>query len=159
MAKRSFIWCPYCDKQNSKQELFTENPEVHLFRCQLGHVFEHAQLMALKPDMIKLEHHEQPGPHDIKAQVWVNSQVWQKFIERFPDRVSATMASIMQLCLDDQLIIISGEQAKKLKELGVTTGAGMVACAQERQRLAAENESISQENSKFWAAIKENVTA
>lgn len=158
MADRAFIFCPFCEKNSVKQELFTGMPENHLFRCQFGHVYERDALMAMNPTMIHYQHQEKPGPHDVKAQVWVSADLWNRFRDKYPDTLNATMASIMQLSLDGDLIIVSGEQAKKLKALGVTSGAGMVTCAEERQRLAGENEEIAKENSRFWEAIRGNVS-
>jgi hypothetical protein len=156
MADRSYIYCPFCEKNNVKEELLTGAPETHLFRCQFGHVFERQRLMDMNPTLIKYDHHEKPGPHDVKATVWVNGQLYQKFCEKFPERVSATMASIMALALDDNLIIVSGDQAKKLKELSVRTGAEMVSCAQVKRQLEAQNEELSKENNRFWDALRSN---
>jgi ribosomal silencing factor RsfS len=64
------------------------------------------------------------------------------------------MQSIMSLMLDDDLVIISGDQARKLKALNVKTGADMLSCAEEQKRLEGENADLVRENGKFYAAIR-----
>jgi len=115
--------------------------------------------MAMNPNMIHYEHHEKPGQNDIKAEVWVHPDLWGRFCAKFPDRKNATMASIMGLSLDDDLVIISGEQAKKLKALGIRTGAEMLACAENNRTLEAENADLARENGRFYSALRESVAA
>ena len=157
MSERSFVWCPICQANGTQTELLRGAPELHIYRCAMGHAFEYEALMARNPTMIKLEAHEKPAPTDIKAQVWVNPELWAKFCAKFPDRKNATMVSIMSLSLDGDLVIISGEQAKKLKALGIKSGADMLATAENNRTLEAENSDLVRENSRFYAAIKGNM--
>jgi len=154
MAERSFIYCPFCERQNNLQtELLRGNPELHLYKCSLGHSFDYHTLMGMSPTMIKLEHIEKPRPTDVKAEFFVAPDLWGKFLAKFPNRKNATMESIMALSLDDDLIIISGEQAKKLKGFGIKTGQEMLACAENNQTLTAENEQLVRDNNRFYAAV------
>ena len=139
MSERSFVWCPVCETNGTQIELLRGAPELHIYRCAMGHAFEYNALMARNPTMIKLEAHEKPAPTDIKAQVWVPPELWARFCSKYPDRKNATMISIMALSLDGDLVIVSGDQAKKLKALGVKSGAEMLSCAEENRRLEAEN--------------------
>ena len=143
MADRSYIWCPLCEKTLQQQnELLRGNPETHLFKCAMGHSFEYAGLMAMNPTKIPYEHHEKPGAHDVKAEFWINSEVLNKFRQKYPNRESATVNSILHLHLNDDMMIISGEQAKKLRELGVRTAAEMVARIQVSKTLESENADL-----------------
>jgi hypothetical protein len=157
MAERSFIYCPYCEKQGTQVELLRSNPDAHLYRCPFAHVFDYTTLMSLRPTMIKVEIQEKPNPTDIQAQVFINPELWKRFRERFPNRSNATMVSIMQLTLDDDVIVISGDQARKLKALGIKTGADIVACAENNQTLTDTNQQLVAENNKFYSAIAERM--
>ena len=56
--------------------------------------------------------------------------------------------------LDDDLVVVSGDQARKLKKLNIKNGADMVACAEENQRLGGENADLVKENARFWNAMR-----
>ncbi|HZD32267.1 MAG TPA: hypothetical protein VE779_11465 [Candidatus Angelobacter sp.] len=154
MPDRAFMYCPFCAKDGVKAELFRGNPEMHLFRCMMQHAFTYQQLESMNVEKIKLEVVEKPLPTDIKAEVWVSPELWQRFRAKYPVQSNATMQSIMSLMLDDDLVIISGDQARKLKALNVKTGADMLSCAEEQKRLEGENADLVRENGKFYAAIR-----
>lgn len=155
MADRAFIYCPHCERQNNqKTELFTRNPEVNLFKCLLGHSFEYAALMAMNPTMIHYEHNEKPGQNDIKAEFWVDPKILSRFREKYPNQQNSTINSILQLSVDGDMIIVSGDQARKLKELGVRTGAEMLARIQVSKTLEAENADLISKLNYFSEMMK-----
>lgn len=153
MADRSGIYCPYCEKNEVKNELLRGAPEMHLFRCNLGHCFDYSALMAQSPNMVKLEVVEKPGPNDLKVSVFIEPAVWQRFCAKYPNQRNSTLNSILNLCVDDDLVLVSGDQARELKKLGVRTGADMLACAQNNNTLTVENEALVKENNRFLDAM------
>ncbi len=158
MADRTFTYCPTCEKQSQTQvELIRGVPELHLWKCPMGHTFTPDQAMAMGATMIKLEVQEKPAPTDVKATVWVNPELWAKFVTKFPERKNATMTSIMALSLDDDLIIISGEQAKKLKAMNIKTGSDMVVCAENNRKLEGENADLVRDLNRFYTAVRSNM--
>ncbi len=83
--------------------------------------------MQMNPDKIKLVPMEKPGPNDIKVEVFVNAEIWDRFKKAYPHQINSTVQSIMQLYLLGEPIIIDGVQAKRINAMGVRTGAEMVA--------------------------------
>jgi hypothetical protein len=162
MADRTGIYCPLCEQQGVKAELLRGNPELHLFRCISNHALTYGQLYGpeaqFQPTMIKMVVPEKPAPTDIQATVWLNPGVWQKFCEKYPNQKNATINSILALLLDDDLVIVSGEQARKLKKLDIKNGADMVANAEENQRLTGENADLVKDNSRFYQAVTAQMT-
>jgi hypothetical protein len=129
MAKRAMMMCPRCRMVGLNEvELVTGNPEDDVFRCANSHAFtNYLDLMRLNPDKIKLVPVERPGANDIKVEVFVNSEIWERFKKAYPHQVNATVQSILQLYLLGTPVIIDGVQAKRLNAMGVHTGAEMVA--------------------------------
>jgi len=142
MAERSFMYCPTCEHNGTQAELIRGNPEMHLFKCSMNHSFTYEQLSSLNPTKIKYQPKEAPGPNDVQASFFVPAEILLKFREKHPNQQNATIASILQLHLDDDLIIISGDQARKLKALGIRTGAEMLATAEVDRTLTAENADL-----------------
>jgi hypothetical protein len=149
MAERSFMYCPTCLDAGVDAELIRGNPEMHLFRCLMNHAFTYDQLQALNPKKIPYVPKEAPGPSDVNASFFIPAEILSRFREKHPHQQNATIASILHLHLDDDVIIISGDQARKLKALGVRTGQEMLVVAQQNQTLTAENETLSQQINMF----------
>ena len=161
MAERTGIYCPICEQQGVKAELVRGNPELHLFKCISNHSLTYSQLYGpdaqYQPNMIKLVVPEKPSPTDVQATVWLNPDVWQRFCAKYPNQKNATVNSILALLLDDDLVIVSGEQARKLKKFNIRNGADMVANAEEANRLAGENADLVKDNSRFYQAVASQV--
>ena len=58
------------------------------------------------------------------------------------ERWHATMASIIRSCMAGAPVLIDGQQAEKLRKLGVKNGAEMVATAEQVRELSGQNESL-----------------
>jgi hypothetical protein len=160
MADRSFIYCPFCEKQNGMQiELLRGNPESHLFRCQFGHVFDYSALMAQNPTKMPLQVVEKPAPTDIQATFWIQPEILNKYRQKFQNQQNSTINSILAILLDDDYVVISGEQARKLKSMNIKNGAEMVACAENNNTLTSENEMLVKENDRFYSAVREKMGA
>lgn len=141
MAKRAMMMCPLCRKVGQNEvELFTENPEYDVFRCaNQAHAFpNYLDLMAMNPDKIKLIPHEKPQAGDVKAEFWIDKEILSRFEAMYPNQKNATVASILSCFLYGQPIIIDGVQAKKLKELGVKTGAEVLSAIEVGKTLEGE---------------------
>ena len=160
MADRSYIWCPFCEKQNNMQnELLRGNPESHLFRCQFGHVFDYQALMALNPTKMPIQVVEKPAPTDVKADFWIQPEILNRYRQKFPNQQHSTLNSVLAILLDDDYVIVSGEQARKLRAMNIRNGADMVACAENNKTLTDENEQLVKENDRFYNAVREKAAA
>jgi len=159
MAEHSF-YCPACDKQGIESELQRGAPENHLFKCFAGgHQFTYAQLQSLGAKMVKLQVAYIPPATHVKGHVFLPPDLWRQFCLKYPQQTSPTMESIIQLLLDDDLVLVSGEQARELKKLGIRNGQEMVECAKNNQTLEVTNADLVRENSRFYRAIAEHANA
>ena len=129
MAKRAMMFCPRCRMVGLNEvELVTGNPEDDVFRCPNSHAFtNYMELMRLNPDKIKLVPQEKLGTNDIKVELIVNKDLWEQYNKVYPNKIHSTFQSIVSLYLLGEPVIIDGVQAKRLKAMGVRTGAEMVA--------------------------------
>ncbi len=113
------------------------------FTCPMGHNIPGERLQMLKPEMIKTEVLWKPGNGDVKTEVWINQEVLIKAKEVLGNRFNPTIDSILRACLTGDYILIDGQQAAKLKKLGIRNGAEMVAAAEMNQNLAGQNEDLT----------------
>src|ERR1700728_4031068 len=101
MAKQAMMFCPRCRNvgQNAV-ELFTEMPEVDVFRCVNSHAFpSYLELMKMEPEKIKLIPREVAQPNDIKAEFWIDKDIVERFRSMYPNQQNSTVASILSLFL------------------------------------------------------------
>ena len=157
MADRAFMKCPYCRNQGNQNppELMRDN--VDMF-CLMGHRGTHAQILAMNPEMIKMETHFKPGPNDVKAEIWVNSEVVMRAKEALGERFHPTIASLIRCCMAGEPVVIDGVQATELRKLGVKNGAEMLAAAKQNVELAGQNEDLVEQLNK-WEKRFENALA
>jgi hypothetical protein len=143
MADRAFIFCPFCRNMgNPRSELQRDNVD---FFCLMGHRAPHAQVLSMAPEMIKSEVIFKPGPHDMKVEVWCNSEVYARAKAALGERFHPTLASLIRCCMAGEPIVIDGQQAEKLRKLGIRSGQEMVVVAEQNVTLAGENESLVQQ--------------
>lgn len=134
------MYCPICAKQGSpRTELMRDM--VDMF-CMMGHKFPTAQMLALNPEMIKTEIHFKPGAHDVKVEVWVNQEVLLRTKESLGERWHPTIASLIRCCMAGTPVIVDGQQADKLRKLGVRNGQEMISVAELNVELSAQNETL-----------------
>jgi hypothetical protein len=158
MAKRAMMFCPKCRMVGLPAvELVFESPEPDVYRCPNSHAIEgYMNLMKMNPEMIKVVAHETPQPNQIKREVWIDKNVSEKFDQAYPAKLNATVESIMTLQLTGEIIIIDGQQAKKLRAWGVRTGAEMLAAIEVgrslEDQLATAQQQIALYQGMFQAA-------
>lgn len=156
MADRSFIYCPHCERQlKIQEELLRGNPESHLFRCNMGHAFTYAALMELNPTKIPMQVAEKPGATDIKIDFWLPPDLINKYRQKFPNQQNSTIASVLAVILDDDYVLVSGAQARRLRQLNIKNGADMVACAENNLTLTDQNEQLVKEVDRFYNVLRE----
>jgi hypothetical protein len=140
MADRAMAYCPDC-RANGNPTVEAMRDNVDCF-CVLGHKQPHAAFWAKNPDMIKTEVHFKPGPHDMKAEIWVNAEVLTKAKQALGERFHPTIASLIRACMAGEPVLIDGVQAAELRKLGVRNGAEMLATAKLNLELAGQNENL-----------------
>ncbi len=133
-------YCPMCRNNGSPSVVATRDNVVCF--CLMGHRLSHAQFWNMNPDMIKTEVRFSPGQNDVKTEVWVNNEVLARAKETLGERFHPTMASLIRCCMAGVPVVIDGQQAEKLRKLGVKNGAEMVATAEMVKELSGQNENL-----------------
>jgi hypothetical protein len=144
-------YCPMCRNNGTPNiQAFRDNVDCY---CVMGHRMPHGQFWAMNPEMIKTEVRFTPGAGDVKAEIWVNSEVLMKAKEALGERFHPTIASLIRSCMAGEPVIIDGQQAAELRKMGVKNGAEMLATAKQNIDLAAQNENLSEEVIKWETRI------
>ena len=132
----AYTYCPTCRSNgNDRSPLIRE---MHVIRCSFGHSFSGGQLQQYGADMIKATDIflETPAITDEMWKVPVNPRVKAILENKFKGRVFVTIGTLLAALSDDTLVMITGEQAKELRELGIKNGADMLSAV----RTAKETE-------------------
>ena len=157
MADRAFMYCPMCRAAgNDRSELMRDNVD---FFCLMNHRMPHEAMPKLNPEMIKTEVHFKPGPNDTKTEVWINKDILYRVQQALGERFHPTMASIIRCCAAGEPVIVDGQQAEKLRKLGIRNGAEMLACAEQNKELAGQNEWLTQELNRWENRFAEAMAA
>lgn len=147
------MYCPLCrDNGSPHVELMRDS---HIFSCPMGHSIQQERLGLMNPEKIKLQVIWKPGVGDIKVEIWVNQEVYQKARESMGDRIHKTVDSILRTAMTGEYILVDGAQAAKLHKLGIRNGAEMVTAAEQNQTLVAENEELVKQVTRWENRIAE----
>jgi hypothetical protein len=145
MAKRAMMYCRLCRRANpeqlSKEELYLEMPENNVFRCKNGHAYNTREELD-GCELIKFEYIETPPKEYEKESFFVDPLIMKQFRAMYPNRVHSSINSILGIFVKGEPVIIDGQQAKRLKELGVRNGAEMIAALEVTKSLEAEIEGL-----------------
>lgn len=141
---RAYAWCPICRQNgNDRSPLLRDG---HVIRCNFGHTVTGAMLEQFGADMVKANEifKEQPTITDIAWKIFINPHVKERLEQKFAGRIMITVATLLAALSDDSLVMITGEQANKLKKHGLHNGADLVAMADSVKELEREkNEAIA----------------
>ena len=131
--------------------------EMHVIKCALGHTFSGADLLALDPDMIKAVdmQPEQPVLTDIKWPIWIHPQIKSKLETKYHGRLWVTIATCLAALADDQMVMITGDQGKELRKLGLKSGPEIVAMAQGFKSMEKELQEANLQIQKFMTLLKQ----
>jgi hypothetical protein len=132
-------YCPICRNQGSPSVIAMRD-NVNCF-CLMGHSLPHAAFWGMNPDKMKMETRFAPGQDDVKVEVWVNREVLARSQESLGQRFHPTIASIIRCCMAGVPVIIDGQQAEKLRKLGIKNGAEMIATAELNIELSGQLEA------------------
>lgn len=156
MADRAFMYCPLCRAAGTPTaELMRDNVD---FFCMMGHRMPHEAMMKLDPEMIKTEVHFKPGPNDVKTEIWVNREILARVQAALGERFHPTMASLVRCCAAGEPVLIDGQQAEKLRKMGIRNGAEMLATAEQNVQLAGQVESLTEDLNRWESRIAEAMT-
>lgn len=134
-------YCPMCRNQGSPRVVaLRDNVDCY---CMMGHRMPHSTFNAMNPEMIKPDVIFQPGPGDVKIEVWCNQEAYMKAKESLGGRFHPTIASIIRCCMAGDPVIVDGQQAAELRKLGIRNGQEMLVAAKENKELAGQLQNMT----------------
>ena len=158
-----YIYCRVCAANgNPKSPLRREMDTV---KCALGHTMQgstsmtasHGELPATASmDMVKANEIflEQPTITDMKWPIFVNPKVKEKLESKFSGRLMITLGTYLAALADDSMIILTGEEAAKLRKLGVHNGKEMLASIEGGKIAERERDEAVASVTKFMGVLK-----
>lgn len=132
----AYTFCPICKQQGTDRSPLQRDGTGSI-KCQFQHgPFTLEQLQSA--DMVKSSELfiEQPTITDIRWPIFVNPDVKARLERKFSGRLMITLGTYLAALSDDSIVMITGEQAAKLRALGVKNGAEMLSTIE----MAKENE-------------------
>lgn len=140
----AYTHCPLCKRNGTAGVMLRR--EKHEFVCPFQHRFNWAQLQQFPLEMTPMSAivTEQPDPNCIKMAVWVLPDTKARLEEKFAGRLIVTLGTFLAALADDQLVILTGEDAAKLRAKGIRNSVQIVAAIEaqeqsERERTEAVN--------------------
>ena len=149
----AYCWCMICKQQGNDRSPL-QRDGTGAIKCNFGHgPFTLTQLQSA--DMVKSSELfiEQPTITDIRWPIFVNPDVKAKLEKKFAGRIMITLGTYLAALSDDSIVMITGEQATKLRALGITNGAQMLATCQMAKDTEKELEAANQQITRFMTLV------
>lgn len=140
------IWCPECDARNTPSKiirlLHTRTPSgammVKCIRC--GQTMPYETLMARHPRMDRPVLTEKQPANTLQIAVWIYPEALEALRRRFPDNLQTTLCATMTALADHDTVLVEGEHARAMRELGVNTGRDVLGLARQVKALTGQLE-------------------
>lgn len=140
------IYCPACDKQGQSSRMVKvmhSAGEGMRVKCTAqGHMYAYERLMQLNPRKEQLALTEKMPPSCVIQQVWVHPEAWQMLLKRFPQTLMTTLCATLTALADPDTVMVEGNYAREMRELGVERGRDVLGLAKRVKELNAECEEM-----------------
>src|SRR5580698_3635800 len=140
------VYCPACDKQGVSSKmvkiLHSANEGMRVKCIAQGHLYAYERLMQLNPRKEHLALNEKMPPSCIIQQIWVHPEAWAMLMKRFPQTLLTTMCATITALADPDTVMVEGNYAREMRELGVERGRDVLALAKRVKELEAECEEM-----------------
>src|SRR4029077_14969287 len=91
----------------------------------------------------------------VKWPIWVMPATKQRLEERFSGRVIVTLLTIMAAIADDSVIFIEGDDAHKLRDMGIINGKQMLVVAEKSKELEEQLAEMNRKLAMLAPLLKE----
>jgi hypothetical protein len=113
--------------------------EGMLVKCQgCGAIYNYQSLMASKPRMDKVEFVEKQPPGTQTVPLWLHPEVVAALQAKFPSNLLTTLHSAVTALADPDSVLIEGQYAREMAQIGVRKGREVLALAKEVKELRDE---------------------
>ena len=86
---------------------------------------------------------EQPDPRSMAYKIFLLPATWERFNQKFKGRVHITIATLLEALIDGQFLIITGEDAAKLKAKGLNNSQQILAALDGIAKLESDLETAN----------------
>lgn len=161
--------CPQCEAQGVMNSPLTRD-SIGAIKCQFNHTPRADQILAfdsgtsglIAPDttMTKLVdmQPEQPAITDMKWAIYVNPQVKAKLEAKLKGRVWRTIGTLLAALADDTLLIITGDEARQLRKLGIPSGKHMLEFIKTTKDLEKDRDEAVSQCTRFMKMLQSAAT-
>ncbi len=129
------LWCVACDKDNAPAQMTKKMSGTQrgmLLQCtRCRREYEYNQFMALHPRSDKPDSTERPPAHAVTKPIWVYPEVWAALEAKFPTNLLTTLCAILTSLGDPDTVLVEGEHARELAQLGIHRGREILGLARE----------------------------
>ena len=166
-SSSAYVYCPQC-RDNGNPRSILQRDSVGKITCQLGHsptvlIEERPKgpLSMMDADAIKAVdlQPEIPLIPDIKWPIWIQPAIKTKIEDKFKGRVFATISTLLMALADGSLVMITGQDAAKLRKLGIKSGAEMLAYVESMKSIEKERDDLASQVEKFMKLMQSATTS
>lgn len=157
------VWCPQCDRDQRPCRLVRKQggtrQEGMVVACPQCHrQYNYAQLMRAVPPprMDPLPNQEKQPPGTSTISVWIYPEVLSALQSKFPQNLQTTLCSLLTAVADPDTVVIEGEYARQMAELGIKRGREVLSLAREVKDLREQVEAMKLERQtlqQFFGAL------
>jgi hypothetical protein len=161
-SNSAYVYCEVCRNQGTPNSILHRD-SVGKISCQFGHspnplVADHGTsgLAPMTADAIKAVdiQPEIPLITDVAWKIFVQPATKDKLERQLKGRVFATISTLLMALADGSLVMITGEDAAKLKKYGVKSGAEMLSYIESVKGLEKERDELALQVSKFMKMLQ-----
>ena len=98
---------------------------------------------------------EQPDPRSVRWPIYVLPETKEKLEAKFVGRIHITMGTFLAALADDQLFIITGSDAAKLRAKGLKNSAQVLASLDAIEKTEHERDQAKEQLERLMGLIKE----
>lgn len=137
------IWCPACDKAGTPAKMVKEihtRAEGMMVKC-LGpstHRYSYDRLMQLNPRKEQLPLVEKQPPNTVVINVWCYPEALEALKQKFPSNLMTTLCATLAALADPDVVLIEGEHAREMVQLGVKRGRDVLGLARQVKTLQTQ---------------------
>jgi hypothetical protein len=140
------MFCPRCDKSGTPRKVMA-GTDIHrdgmTVACDgCGLKMAYTDFMALNPRMEKIVFQEKQPQGTVRIETWIIPEVLEMLKKRFPSNLLTTLNSLYSSVADPDTVLVEGEYARQLADLGVKRGREVLGLAKEVKDLRERNKEL-----------------
>ena len=140
------LFCPACDKTGISSRMVkvmhSSNEGMRVKCTAQGHLYSYERLMQMNPRKEQLSLIEKMPTSCVIQQIWVHPEAWAMLLKRFPQTIFTTLCATLTALADPDTVMVEGQYAREMRELGVVHGRDVLGLARQVKELSREVEDM-----------------